>query len=832
MPVTTPTIAGGATRSILLNENLLSAGFVAGSDLDGDALIYSIVGGADKAKFTINATTGELRFITAPDFETPVDSLKTAGGLTNGSNTYEVIVQVQDGPSGVAGTLKSLTQTITVSIGDVPGITINGTANNDTLGPSGTTSEADTLNGFAGNDILDGGKGADIMNGGLGDDTYYVDHVSDLANENAGEGTDTVIASVSYTLGANVENLTLAGAAAINATGNVLNNVLIGNTAANILDGGAGNDTLTGGVGNDVYIVDSALDVATELDGQGTDRVESTVSWTLNNFVENLTLKGLAAINGTGNALANTIVGNAAANVLTGNEGNDWLDGGKGADTLVGGIGNDTYIVDNTGDIVTELLGGGTDSVTSSVTYTLSANVENLTLSGLGAINGTGNDLNNIITGNAGANVLTGGAGNDTLKGGAGIDTMIGGTGSDFYYVDSASEIVMENVGEGNDTVISTGDGTILWSNVENLTLSGSALVGTGNDLNNVITGTSGANTLIGLAGNDTLNGLSGADTLVGGLGNDIYVVDNAGDIVTENAGEGTDLVQSSVTIGSLWANVENVTLTGLTAINAVGNALNNVMTGNTASNILTGDLGNDTLDGGRGNDTLIGGQGNDVYYINDVNTVNGVANVWDVITENANEGTDTVYSTLQSVAYTLADNVDNLILNNAAGTFVGNVNGNGNALANVITGNQGWNVIDGGAGNDTINGGAGADTIIGGAGLDTLTGGADIDTFVFKAVTDSGSTAVTADIITDFQAGEIIDLLAIDARADLTGDQAFVLDTNGTLTQGEILMTRSGNVITLSIDTDAVAGANMVLQITVDASIPTGVLTIDNFVL
>ena len=101
-------------------------------------------------------------------------------------------------------------------------------------------------------------RGADTLRGGGGNDTYVVDNAGDVVTENAGEGTDLVQSSLTYTLGANVENLTLTGAAAINATGNTLDNILTGNTANNVLTGGAGNDTMRGGAGNDTYVVDAA----------------------------------------------------------------------------------------------------------------------------------------------------------------------------------------------------------------------------------------------------------------------------------------------------------------------------------------------------------------------------------------------------------------------------------------------------------------------------------------------------------------------------------------------------------------------------------------------
>jgi Ca2+-binding RTX toxin-like protein len=289
------------------------------------------------------------------------------------------------------------------------------------------------------------------MSGGEGDDTYVVENTGDRVIENPGQGTDTVQSSITYTLGSNLENLTLTGTSAINGTGNELNNVLIGNSASNTLTGGSGDDTLNGGsgadkliggLGNDTYIVDNTKDVVTEALNEGTDTVQSSITYTLGQNVENLTLTGTSAINGTGNTLNNVLTGNSGANILTGYAGDDTLNGGAGADKLIGGLGNDTYVVDNTGDIVTEALNEGTDTVQSSITYTLGANVENLVLTGTSAINGTGNTLSNVLTGNSGANVLSGGSGNDTLNGGAGNDTLDGGTGADTL-----------DGGAGNDTL-------------------------------------------------------------------------------------------------------------------------------------------------------------------------------------------------------------------------------------------------------------------------------------------------------------------------------------------------------------------------------------------
>jgi trimeric autotransporter adhesin len=362
------------------------------------------------------------------------------------------------------------------------------------------------------------------------------------------QGTDTVQSAVDFTLGANVENLTLTGAA-LNGTGNGLANVLISNAGNNLLNGGAGADIMSGGLGNDTYVVDNTGDTVTEAVGEGIDVVQSSAAaFTLGANVDNLTLTGVGNINGTGNA---------DNNVLTGNTGNNELDGGLGADSMSGGLGNDTYVVDNAGDAVIEGVNAGTDTVKSSVAFSLAAlgNVENVTLTGVDDIDATGNALNNVLIGNAGVNTLMGGAGNDTLNGGEGDDELIGGLGNDTYVVDAAGDAVTEATHQGTDTVQSSVD-FILGANVENLALTGTDDVdGTGNTLNNVLTGNGGANVLIGDAGNDTLIGGAGNDRLDGGLGNDsmsggagddTYVVNSTLDVVSEAANAGIDTVESS----------------------------------------------------------------------------------------------------------------------------------------------------------------------------------------------------------------------------------------------------------------------------------------------
>ena len=525
------------------------------------------------------------------------------------------------------------------------------------------------------------------------------------------------------------------------------NDLLVGNAGNDLLDGGSGGDTLQGGAGNDTYVVDDAADVVMESANAGTDLVLSSVSYTLVSNVENLTLTGISVLNGTGNSLNNTVTGNTANNIL---------DGGLGADTLIGGAGNDTYVVDNTGDVVSEAANAGTDLVQASVTYTLANNIENLTLTGTTAINGTGNALNNTLIGNSAANKLTGGAGNDT-------------------YIVSTGDTISEAASAGTDTVISDITWT-LGSNLENLTLSGTgAINGTGNTLNNTLIGNSAAN---------TLSGGSGADTMQGGAGDDTYVVDNAGDVVTEVSNAGVDLVKSSVTY-TLSNNVENLTLTGTTAINGVGNALNNILTGNSANNTLTGGAGNDTIDGGSGNDTMQGGQGDDTYYVN-------VAT--DVVTESANEGFDSVYST---VTLTLAANAEALFMNGTSA-----INGTGNALNNLVRGNTAANTLNGGSGNDVLEGGAGNDILTdtagtalfnGGAGTDTLTGGAGAEIYLGGLGNDTYTTAGGNDIVL-FNKGDGQDTFA----AGGTGSD--IISLGGSLNYTDLTFSKSSNDLVLKL--------------------------------
>ncbi|MGB0631925.1 MAG: calcium-binding protein [Alphaproteobacteria bacterium] len=321
-----------------------------------------------------------------------------------------------------------------------------------------------------------------------------VDHNGDKVVENAGEGTDTVQASLNWTLGAHVENLELTGSDDLSGTGNDMANVLTGNDGANTLSGMDGDDTLNGGAGND------------ELDG------------------------GLGA------------------DILNGGLGDDRLDGCAGMDALTGGLGDDTYVVDDLGDTVNELADEGTDTVESSISWTLGSNVENLTLTGAGNIDGTGTSADETLIGNDGDNVLTGNGGKDTLRGGDGNDTLNGGDQFDALYGGADNDTL--NGGDGGDHV--QGD-------AGNDTLNGEGgndwmLGGDGND---IINGGDGRDRMFGHDGDDTLYGGAGEDTMAGGAGSDTFVYaamsdarDTITDFETGALGDSLDLAQLMINIG------------------------------------------------------------------------------------------------------------------------------------------------------------------------------------------------------------------------------------------------------------------------------------------
>jgi Ca2+-binding RTX toxin-like protein len=279
------------------------------------------------------------------------------------------------------------------------------------------------IDGLDGNDKLTAGAGMDRLLGGAGNDELRGGAHSDLLL--GGSGEDKL-------------------------WGEDSNDSLQGGDGNDRLDGGAGLDIMFGGAGNDTYQVDSLPDAVIEqtvsgIDDGGVDLVQSTISWTLGAFLENLDLLGTAAINGTGNGLANRINGNAGNNWLLGAGGDDILDGKGGVDTMDGGDGDDTYYADSD-DVVRDTgTSGGDRLVFSSNVLVLAsgtgiesieaaAGTRNIKLTGDSLANRmTGNDGNNVLRGLGGDDQIRGGLGDDTLEGGLGRDRLTGGDGADIF---------------------------------------------------------------------------------------------------------------------------------------------------------------------------------------------------------------------------------------------------------------------------------------------------------------------------------------------------------------------------------------------------------------
>jgi Ca2+-binding RTX toxin-like protein len=232
--------------------------------------------------------------------------------------------------------------------------------------------------------------------------------------------------------------------------------VFTGTPNADNLIGTPNADTLIGLAGNDIYTVNHTGDTVVEALNAGTDTVKASVSHTLANNTENLTLLGTTNLDGTGNSLNNSLIGNTGNNILIGGDGNDIIDGNAGVDHMEGGLGNDTYTIDNVADVVIEALNAGTDNVKAPVSYTLANNTENLTLLGTTNLDGTGNSLKNSLIGNTGNNILIGGGGTDILTGNAGSDIIVGNLENDTINLglgDGAVDIVRYAFGDGTDTV-------------------------------------------------------------------------------------------------------------------------------------------------------------------------------------------------------------------------------------------------------------------------------------------------------------------------------------------------------------------------------------------
>ena len=617
---------------------------------------------------------------------------------------------------------------------------LTGTANTNALGNTANNK----LTGNDGANELNGGIGADMLTGGLGNDTYVVDDAGDQVVEATGAGTDLVKSSIDFSLAALafVENVTLTGTSDIDATGNGLNNVLTGNDGANRLDGDVGNDTMIGGKGDDTYVVDAAGDILSETiaAGGGTDLVESGVNYSLAAFanVENLTLTGSAQANATGNA---------ANNILSGNGSDNLLDGAAGADTLKGGAGNDVYVIDTASDVIDEEINTDTgDEVRANILLTAIVGIEHYHYQGSADWTFAGTSANNIIKGGSGNDTLSGGEGDDVIDGGAGKDKMTGGSGNDTYWVDDIGDTLDEQGNTDSADVVFAYASINLQTNggagIEDVTLLLNATDATGNSL---------ANALYGNLLDNLLDGGGGADKLYGGDGNDTYVIEDAGDQIFELSGNDTVKSASSLNLAS-FAGIENLTLIGTGDVDATGDGGANVLTGNSGNNVLEGLGGKDILDGGAGSDTLKGGANDDIYVIDEAG---------DQITDLG--GADLIKSHI-SLSLASFAGIEDLILLGTA-----NINATGDGLANVITGNSGDNILDGGGGTDTLIGGNGNDTYLVSDTSDTI----------FE-VADGGIDTIISDFDFDLRSVANIESLTLTEAAGPTNGLSDAVGTTG----------------------------------------------------
>ena len=396
------------------------------------------------------------------------------------------------------------------------------------------------------------------MVGGTGNDQYRINDPGDRITENAGEGVDTVLSTISVVMNSvarNVENIELLGRSNRSASGTSDDNKMTGNAGDNSLSGGGGDDELIGGRGEDT---------------------------------------------------------------LNGGSGNDTLNGGAGADTMIGGSGDDTFMVNSTSDVVTEAADGGTDTVITTISTVMNvaaANTENLFFLGRSNLSGSGTSADNVMTGNIGNNnlrggggddeliggkgldTLVGGSGDDTLNGGAGADTMVGGSGNDVYVMNSTTDVVTELAGEGIDSVETRVSLVMNVSarNVENLTMAGASdLSASGTGAANVMIGNRGDNVLNGGGGDDTLSGGSGNDTINGGGGNDFLTGNGGFDTFVFSNNWGEDTIA-----GYNLAAAEDIDLSGVDAITNFSDL--------TANHLRTAEDGSAVIFSGSNSITLLG---------------------------------------------------------------------------------------------------------------------------------------------------------------------------------------------------------------------------------
>jgi Ca2+-binding RTX toxin-like protein len=570
------------------------------------------------------------------------------------------------------------------------------------------------------------------------------------------------------------------------------NDVLIGGDGNDTLNGGDGDDTMDGGAGNDTFVVDSTGDVVTDKAKKGgVDTVESSISYTLGDHIENLKLTGTGTISGTGNAQANHITGNAQANVIGGLAGDDTLAGGDGDDTLYGDadpspfanpiaietftFDDDPNIADSTTVAHASFVGVGKDAfdvyainvTTAGVTVTFDIDFAN------DSSNSVPFDSYLRVYDQAGKFVTSGddsgtdqGAGGSTSSRDSFVVYTFGTTG--IYYI---------QVARYSQQVIPAGAQYTLQVSVSDpASLSYLPAVAPSSNGNDVLFGGDGNDTLMGDGGNDVLAGGAGDDTLSGGDGTD------TASYVDATSGVTVDL--RIATAQSVASTEGRDTLSGIE--NLTGSSFNDVLIGTAGSNTIKGGAGNDQIDlsdGGR--DTALGGDGNDIIQLKGTLTakdhIDGGAGI-DRVLLNGNYGgglalSGKVLSHVELLRLHAGHNykfaaADSLLAAKEKMT----VDGSGLHAKDTLTFNgsaekNGSFTLKGGAGADRLIGGQLADILAGGKGADYLKGGAGRDHYVYGNA--SQSTGGKFDTIDGFDAKSD----KFDLRVQITGIDAAVSD-------------------------------------------------------
>ncbi|GLZ23103.1 hypothetical protein Bpla01_66320 [Burkholderia plantarii] len=645
-------LTGNAATSELVTANAGNDTLVAG------AVIDTLVGGSGNDTFVVNNTSDVVQAQAGSN----VNTVQSSVNYTASANVAAL------SGTGSAGIV------LTGGPGDM---TITGNGGQDTLVAG------------AGNDTLVAGTGIDTMIGTMGNDVFVVNNAADVVQAQAGGNLNTVLSSVTYATGDNMQVLMATGAAALKLTGGAQTQTIRANSGADTLVAGSGNvtlvsgtgvDSLVGGTGNDTFIVNNASDIVAAQAGAASNTVETAVSYTSPANVQYLTGEGTAAI---------TLTGGATAQTLTANSGNDTLVSGTGIDTLIGGAGNDTFVVNNAGDVV-QAQAGGSNVIQTSVSLTGPANVQRLTGTGSADLALTGNGQGEIVTGNAGHDTLVAGSASDTLVAGTGVATLVGAAGTTFV-VNNAADVIQISGGSTDDPV-----DNVEYSSVSVTAAAGiDRLYGTGlasitlgaNSLDDMVTANEALDTLVAGSGNDTLvSSQAFVNTLTGGTGSDTFVVFQSADVIQALAGADNTVVAATSYTAS--ANIETMTAIGDAAVTLTGNGV-------TTTKLVANDVNtrlNDSTNPATPSKvavTMIGGLGNNTY---------AVTNAGDVIVADANALSNVVDTWTGNYVSAAGVTVLNGELSQAAQTLIAN---DGTEAVNTST-----------TGNDTVVAGRGSDVV------------------------------------------------------------------------------------------------------------------------